>query len=330
MSNGYEFMSFAIRGNDVSVHNGPIDWSIVQQLCHFSVIREGYGRVIDARFVENWKAAKGKVNRSVYWYMDYYSNHDSASPVNGMDDAAWGKEQAETCWKNIKDDPEGIVWLDIENGPAKYPRLGAVPERAQTIAKAFLKRIDQLNGKTNGIYCSYGLLTWFYSWFRNRPLWVAWYNDYQTIESVLAAVKATGWTGKVYMWQYTSTGDTDANGTNDGITVFKSGEATMDLNAWTASAFDYAGMFPVDTGTPEDETGSGGGGDVIPEVLTECVVIATATPWLLIRTGPGKLYPAVGHYLPGAPVVIGSVIDGYAEVAGQPDQWVAYSYLENS
>jgi GH25 family lysozyme M1 (1,4-beta-N-acetylmuramidase) len=162
---GIIFNNFKIRGIDISEFNGSIEWEkVLAKACHFSGIRVGYGRRPDAQFKINWENSRGKTIRMPYWYMDYYSNHNESSPVNGMPDAAWGKEQAETCWGLIKDDLDDttIVFLDIESGAPSYsPPIHTVTNRAQTIANNFLTRIDELSGRKNGIYCSMGLLSWF-------------------------------------------------------------------------------------------------------------------------------------------------------------------------
>lgn len=236
------FSSFALKGIDVSQFNGTIDWSkITKEKCDFVIIRAGLGRVKDARFDANWAGAKTSVGvaRSPYWYMDYYSNHKSGSSVYGISDEAWGTEQAENCWRFYKDDSAdaGIVFVDMESASSSVaPAITIVWVRAQTIAKADLQRLDQLNGKFNGIYCSLDLVKKFDDWFKDRPLWVAWYNEKQSLESVLAAVRAAGWRGPVVIWQYASHGDTNGNGVGDGRTLFGAAYATMDLNAMFGAA----------------------------------------------------------------------------------------------
>ena len=251
---GILFSTCSTRGIDVSQFNGSIDWSKVN--CNFAAIREGYGRTIDSKFKYNWQYAKGKVNRIPYWYLDYYSNHNAGTAVSGMSDADWGKEQAENCWNSLKSDPEGIVFLDIENGNGSYaPALSAVANRAQTIAKAFLQRMDELNGKTNGIYCSLGLLDWFGEWFKDRPLWVAWYNEAQTKASVIAAVRAKGWTGIIPLWQYASDGDVNDDGVADGISMGMQ-YSFLDLNWFIGTADDYYYLFGTEMPVieePEDD-----------------------------------------------------------------------------
>jgi len=238
---GIVFNNFAIRGIDVSGFNETMSWDkAVEKNVNFSGIRVGYGRSTDIQFQNNWANAKNKVLRMPYWYMDYYSNYNQNSPVYKMSDANWGKEQAKNCWNLIKNDPDcSIVWLDIESGGASYsPPISTVQERVLTIARSFLEQMDILNSKFNGIYCSIGLLSWFYKWFRDRPLWVAWYNESQTTSSVLRNAAAYGWTGKVLIWQYASDGDASDDGIGDGFSFGSCGR-WLDLNGWVSSEDEY-------------------------------------------------------------------------------------------
>jgi len=228
------FNDLAVRGIDISGYNGAIDWAKVKASSHFVIIRAGYGNTTDKTFLANWKNAS--VPKAAYWYMDYYSNwYNKESKAYGLSDVAFGLLQANYCWELLKGDPGGsIVWLDIESGGADYsPNITSSPAagHAQAIAKAFLMEMDRLNGRKNGIYCSVGLLTWFDKWFRDRPLWVAWYTKTQTVDSVLKAVKARGWDGDTLMWQYASDGDIDEDGKGDGKQLGSSYN-WLDLNVW--------------------------------------------------------------------------------------------------
>jgi len=231
---GIKFTDFAIRGIDVSNNNGVIDWN--KFTVDFSIHRVGYGRTIDDKFSINWAASKSKNNRSPYWYLDYYSNHLDNTAVNGMDDSDWGREQADTCWKNIKHSPR-IVFLDIESTTGQYaPKIETVVDRFNKIAMAFLSRMDELNGRKNGVYCSLGLLKHFSLWFKDRPLWVAWYNEAQTKESVIKACKSYGWNNPI-IWQISSTESIPGIGDD------------VDGNGWIGTNSQYESMF----GTPDDE-----------------------------------------------------------------------------
>ena len=108
---GIIFNNFKIRGIDVSSFNGLINWDkLAIKKPTFVAIRAGYGRTTDIQFKANWAGAKGKTNRLVYWYMDYYSNwYNKNSSAYGMSDANWGKSQAEYCWNLIKETKQEIT-----------------------------------------------------------------------------------------------------------------------------------------------------------------------------------------------------------------------------
>lgn len=232
-----KFLDIPIRGIDVSEFNGVIDWSKVTD-CQFAAIRVGHGRVIDKRFKVNWVGAKGITHRIPYWYMDYYSNHQPDTSAYGIGDPEWGKIQAEKYWELVKGDPSGIVFLDIESASVADFKVQQVKERVLAIARAFLARVDELSGKVNGIYVSLSMTDWLPAEFRHRPLWVAWYNEAQSIKSVLDAVKARGWTGKCLIWQYASDGDLDDDGKADGQRMGMQ-YPFLDLNAWLGTITEF-------------------------------------------------------------------------------------------
>jgi len=242
---GLKYSQFAIRGIDISQFNGVIDWSKVQG--NFVAIRVGYGNTIDSKFVENAANAHKKgINLVFYWYMDYYNNHISGSSVNGMSDAAWGKLQAENCWNAIKDYQHVSVFIDVESTNGNYaPKIETVQARAQAIMGAFLSRMDELNNKENGIYCSLGLLPWFYAKYRSRPLWVAWYVYRTSLVGTMAIVQMCidkGWNTKPLIWQYARDGDIDDNGIPDGREMGTQYDF-LDLNGWVGTQAQYAEMF---------------------------------------------------------------------------------------
>lgn len=329
-----KYSSFALRGIDVSQFNGTIDWDMIMAIKpNFSGIRMGFGVVADTKAEANWRASKGRVNRMPYWYMDYYSNHLAGSAVNGMDDAEWGRRQAEKAWSMLKGDMEGIMWLDIENGnPAYAPALTKVRTRALAIAKAFLLRWRELSGKNAGIYCSLGLLSWFDEWFKTFQLWCAWYNESQTIASVKAAVKAAGWVGELLIWQYASHGCTNGDGAPQGR-ILGTDLKELDLNAWCASTTLYAQLWPgsIVVVTPEDDV------PVVEdpiEVTEEFAKYAVNTGKLNIRSLPTTNSKIVGQVYMSTPVNIAMGItpgpgsaQGWARVNGQ-EQYLSLDYLK--
>jgi hypothetical protein len=237
--------------------------------------------------------------------MDYYSNwYNSKSPAYGMKDADWGTKQAENCWAQLKNDPSGIVWFDVENGGSSYSTPLTDPttkSHAINIMRAFLTRMDQLNGKTNGIYCSVGWISWFPSEFRDRPLWVAWYNELVDQGDVIYACRKNGWVGDILIWQYASDGDVDDNGTADGQTHFHAEERFMDLNGWLGTQAQFNLLFSITT--PDDETPP-----VIPSTYKTYKV--TATLGLTIRELPGLAGKYLGGYAFAAPINITGIVKG--------------------
>lgn len=83
-----------MKGIDVSVHNGSIDWAKVKASgVDFAIIRAGYGSVAsqkDKKFEENYKGAtKQGIAVGAYWY-SYAKN------------IAQAEEEAKTCLSIIK------------------------------------------------------------------------------------------------------------------------------------------------------------------------------------------------------------------------------------
>lgn len=235
------FFDYPRRGVDLSKYNGRVDHAkLAKSGILFCIIRVGYGRVTDREFAHNW--GECKCQRMGYWYMDYYSNHDPTSTANGISDTDWGKRQADVCWERIKDNNDGgLVWLDIESGSPSYsPPIYTVWARAEAIARAFLERIDALNGKVNGIYSSISKFGEYSDWFKGRPAWVAWYTETQTPEKVAAAVEKKGFTP--YIWQYTSRADMDGDGQGDGKAYGIPVNDDLDLNVWIGSEENWTAM----------------------------------------------------------------------------------------
>ena len=248
-----KFTDYPIRGVDTSEFNGAVNMATLKTTgALFNIMRAGYGKTIDQKFKVNWANCKGVMLRSAYWYLDYYSNwYNPNSSAYGMTDFDWGKLQAQNLWAVIKDDNDNqISWLDIESGGSSYsPAITTVWARVDQMIDGFLTELDRLSGKVNGIYCSLGLLNSFALKYKTRPLWVAWYNEYQTPESVFKNCNTTkGWALPV-IWQYASHGDVNGDGVADGLT-YGTGIVQLDLNIWLRSAADWASIStipPVET-----------------------------------------------------------------------------------
>lgn len=240
--NGMElnFFDFKVRGIDISHYDLSL---LVEKLVgkvHFVICRIGHGTRLDLKFKSFWSALKGKVFRLTYFYLDYYSNHLPDEKVFGIEDYEWGVIQGKNAWNNLKNDNDyPIVYLDIENGNQSYaPEIHSVWNRVELMADGFFDTYDKLSGITNGIYCSLSKLRLFSPKFRKRPLYIAWYNEDQTRESVIKAVRDRGWEGPIHFWQYSSDGDAGTDGQGDGID-FGLGRPAMDLDVWMGTEEEW-------------------------------------------------------------------------------------------
>jgi hypothetical protein len=225
------------------------------------------------------------------------------------------------------------VFLDIESGHPSYSPSITSNSRAKTMARAFLERMDQLNGKRNGIYCSVGLLSWFDTWFRDRPLWVAWY-PYRSVQGLDASdiiymVEKQGWKVKPIIWQYASDGIVNDDGIKAGKTYFKTQMAEMDLNGWVGTQAQYEYMFdttvtpplpddPIEI--PDDET-------VTQVESTRIIPVKTSTRIFTLRKSPKIENSTFIKLLPPGKKL--DCLERYTDSKGNTwqrvglDQWVA-------
>ncbi len=182
-----------IRGIDVSIWNGRIDWKKVRDYgIEFAMIRSSYGdgssnfinNGIDENFEYNY-AESGSVGiaRGVYHYSYARSVHEA-------------KKEAEFFLSRIDGKKfEYPVILDIEDEKVQGHLKG---ERLTEIAKTFLEIIEG-KGYYVGIYSS---RYWFDNYLimdrlSNYDVWLAeWCNN-------------LGYSGNYGIWQYSSTGSID-------------------------------------------------------------------------------------------------------------------------
>jgi hypothetical protein len=114
---------------------------------------------------------------------------------------------------------------------------------------------DRLSGGKCGIYCSPGFLGFFGDWFKNRDLWLAWYNRSLTKAQILAKVAGYKWTGKVNIWQYASDGDINNDCIADGLTLGME-TAALDLNVYLGTLAEWsawAGTTPSSIVVPVED-----------------------------------------------------------------------------
>lgn len=175
----------ALKGIDVSKHQGKINWNKVD--VDFAIIRAGYGKYTkqkDSQFDNNMKGALSKkIPVGVYWY----------SYATTVADA---EKEAEVCLEVIKP-YKGKITLPVFFDQEYEPGILKLNNVARTeICKAFISKVVAA-GYKSGLYASA-------DWFRNKvfsdklidyPAWVAQYSS------------KCSYTGRnLYMWQYSSKG----------------------------------------------------------------------------------------------------------------------------
>jgi len=162
-----------VKGVDVSVWNGDVDYSVLAQNgIQFVMVRIGYGREgIDEKFAQNVAAAHGVGMKVGGYYYSYAQN---------TLDAVY---EARNC-KDIVN-ASGVllelpIFYDLEDQciPLQY---------VTDIAKSFLIELSPLHG---GIYATYNWLTNYIDWKSlGCPVWNAEWGDIDDIQG--------------FMWQYT-------------------------------------------------------------------------------------------------------------------------------
>ena len=173
-----------MKGIDVSVHNGDIDWKKVKaDGIQFAILRAGYGREFsqkDARVEENYKNAKAAgIPVGAYWY-SYAMSEDEA------------RVEADVFLSVIKGKQfEFPVYFDVEEN--KQFDLGK--EKLSAIMRAFLEKVESACYFV-GLYGSASSLTTHTSDdIKNRyTIWLAhWVNQ-------------TNYSGSYALWQYSEKG----------------------------------------------------------------------------------------------------------------------------
>lgn len=173
-----------MKGIDVSVHNGNIDWNKIKAGgIDFAILRAGYGRELsqkDARFEENYKNAKAaEIPVGAYWY-SYAMSEDEA------------RLEADVFLSVIKGKHfEFPVYFDVEE--KKQFDLGK--EKVSTIMRAFLEKVESA-GYFTGLYGSASSLTTHTADdIKNRyTIWLAHWVD------------KTNYSGAYALWQYSEKG----------------------------------------------------------------------------------------------------------------------------
>ena len=151
-----------MKGIDVSMWNGKIDWATVKESIDFAIILAGFGRELfqkDSMFDRNYEECKDKgIKIGVYWY----------SYATTVEDA---KREAKTCIEILKDKKFDLpVWYDIEENAT----FATGKDNVSEIAIAFCDALKEAGFKV-GIYSYYAALVNYFTddVKKNYDLWLA-------------------------------------------------------------------------------------------------------------------------------------------------------------
>ena len=207
-----------MKGIDVSVHNGDIDWQKVKaDGIVFAIIRAGYGRLAsqkDKRFEQNYSGAKAVgIPVGAYWY-SYAMNENEA------------RQEADVFLSVIKGKQfEMPVYFDLEE--KKQFDLGK--EKVSAIMRAFLEKVESA-GYFTGLYGSASSLTTHAADdIKSRyTIWLAhWCNQ-------------TNYTGAYGIWQHSEKGEVAGINGNVDLDIGYKDVPTIikakGLNGWAKSS----------------------------------------------------------------------------------------------
>ncbi len=183
----------AIKGIDVSYHQGNIDWEKVKNSgIKFAIIRAGSGTTEDSRFKANMEGAlNAGIEVGVYWFSTAYT-------VDNVE------KEAQKCMEIISPYKSKLsfpVFFDYEEYTIKLAQDNNIKlnlSSLSNICEEFLSKLKS-NGYKCGIYTNKTVSKYYLSDnLRNSyDFWIAQYND-----------KCTYW-NKYIMWQYSQSGKVD-------------------------------------------------------------------------------------------------------------------------
>ena len=176
-----------MKGIDVSVHNGNIDWNKVKaDGIEFAILRAGFGRLEkqkDEKFEQNYAEAKAAgIPVGTYWYSYAMSPEEAELEANVFLKVIKGKQF------------EMPVYFDLEE--KKQFDLGK--EKVSAIMRAFLERVESA-GYFTGLYGS------------ASPLFTHTADDIKSHYTIWLAhwVDRTNYSGAYAVWQYSEKGKVD-------------------------------------------------------------------------------------------------------------------------
>ena len=186
------------KGIDVSQWQGNIDWSKVRSAgIKFAILREGYRKTVDNKFLQNAKGAKSADIPILGVYHFIYT------------DGATIAQNAQSTVDNIKkaglDPTETMIFSDLEYDTWEKNGETCTVERCSRYTKEYLEALKKLGCKYLGIYAN---LDYYRNYYTEElkseyPIWLADYegeNDYPCIiQQYSNKGKVSGISGNVDM-----------------------------------------------------------------------------------------------------------------------------------
>ena len=206
-----------MKGIDVSVHNGDIDWNKVKSAgIEFAILRAGFGRLEkqkDEKFEQNYAGAKAAgIPVGAYWYSYAMTPEEAELEVDVFLKVIKGKQF------------EFPVYFDLEE--KKQFDLGK--EKVSAIMRAFLEKVEKA-GYFVGLYGSASSLTTHTA------------DDIKSHYTIWLAhwVDKTNYGGAYAVWQYSEKGKVDGISGNVDLDICYKDFPTIikgkGLNGWDKS-----------------------------------------------------------------------------------------------
>lgn len=169
----------AIKGIDVSQWQGNINWTKVKSDgIKFAILREGYRKTVDNKFIQNVKNAKSAGVPIIGVYHFIYTDNATIS------------QNAQSTVNNIKkaglDPTETMIFADLEYDTWKKNGETCTRTKCSQYTKEYLEALKKLGCKRLGIYAN---LDYYRNYYTDElksayPIWLADYeggNDYPCI-----------------------------------------------------------------------------------------------------------------------------------------------------
>lgn len=176
----------SIKGIDVSYWQGTIDWAKVKAAgVRFAVIREGYRKTIDEKFIENVRGATAQ-GLTVMVYHFIYT------------DGASIKENAQSTVNNLKKaglvPASTMIFSDLEYDTWTKNGETCTKERCSQYTKQYLEELKALGCQKLGIYANIDYWKNYYSDELKQayPLWLADYAGNPDFTCIMQQYSSSG------------------------------------------------------------------------------------------------------------------------------------------